>query len=57
MSPEEQGAFWQRHSESRRKIDEDYAKLPFEKKLEILEVMRSNHQAMREANPRYHKEE
>ena len=56
MTSEEQAIFWLKHDESRTKIDEDYAKLPTDEKLEILEMMRANHRAMREANPRYHEE-
>ena len=41
--------FWRRHRESRKKIDEELANLPYEKKLEILEKMQANHEAMRNA--------
>ena len=46
MTEEEQREFWRRHAESRKKMDEDFAKLPFEKKLEIAEQMRANHEAL-----------
>jgi len=51
MTEEELVAFWRRHAESRKKIDEDFAKLPYKKKLEITEIMRANHEAMRNAKP------
>jgi len=41
--------FWQSHKESREKLDEDMANLPYSKKLEILEKMKVDHEAMMNA--------
>ena len=49
MTEEEQKEFWRKHTESRRKIDEDFAKLPDKKKEEIREEMRKSHELMRNA--------
>ncbi len=49
MTEGERVEFWKRHNESRRKIDEDFAKLPFAEKLRIKEKMDAAHDAMRNA--------
>lgn len=47
MIGEEQKAFWERHAEARKRIDEDMAKLPYEKKMEIAEKLQADYEVMR----------
>ncbi len=49
LDTKESEEFWKRHAESRRKINEEWAKLPFEEKIKLREKMRANHEAMRKA--------
>ena len=49
MTTEEAKVFWERYAESRKKIDEDFAKLPDKERLEIMEKMRACHEAIRNA--------
>ena len=51
MTEEEQKEFWRKHAESRKQIDEDFAKLPRKKQLEVIETMKACHEAMRNAKP------
>jgi len=49
MSAKEREEFWERHAESRRKIDEERAKLPLLKRIKLHYKMKQNHKAMRDA--------
>ena len=42
-------AFWRGRAKARQKLREYMANLPFSKKIEIIEKMRANHIAMRNA--------
>ena len=49
LDAKESEEFWRRHAESRRKLDEEYAKLPLKERIKLREKMRANHKVIRES--------
>ena len=49
MTPAEQRAFWAKHDVAHRSLGERLANLPYAEKLEIMNKMEANHDAMRNA--------